>query len=196
MATTSPGVQLAVGVLATGVAAGGLVFFESIGFPFGKPLTELSLAIVLLYFFPEPRPLARHKYLYFGLAALGVLLAICWLALEQWRGQAIRHVDVSSLPPVPLIAALVSMIFTAPLFEEKVVRHLLLDGLRSLGAVTACVLTSALFALAHAATWAWALAISLVLSVGTVRYGLRSVDRNCIHAAINATIVGWYLFAR
>jgi membrane protease YdiL (CAAX protease family) len=151
-------------------------------------LLVLSLATAILFrVYPEsPRDIGMGARL--ALVAVGVAAAVCWLSLTGWQLGPHSAQSWVDYPVYVLVQVVV-----APLYEEKVVRHVLLSGLaRRTGFAFAIIVVSAAFAAVHHGNFVAVMLFSLV--AGTMAYfGFGSGQRALLHGANNAVMVAWQL---
>ena len=157
-----------------------------------KPLTELLLAVILLKLYPEPHVASWTLKRAAALLLLGCSLAIFWVVVFAW-GRT-RFPDLAGGSEVAVLVGLSSSIVTAPIFEEKVVRNLLLRG----GAILAtpwlsAVVVSAVFSLVHRNAVAWSFILSMVLCWLALSKNIGTLQRAVVHGAVNAIVMAWYL---
>lgn len=183
---------LGAGVLATVLAAGLIRLGEIFAVAGAKPLTELLLAVILLKLYPEPHVASWTLKRAAALLLLGCSLAIFWVVVFAW-GRT-RFPDLAAGSEVAVLVGLSSSIVTAPIFEEKVVRNLLLRG----GAILAtpwlsAVVVSAVFSLVHRNAVAWSFILSMVLCWLALSKNIGTLQRAVVHGAVNAIVMAWYL---
>lgn len=163
---------------------------EVIGMVGTKPFSELLTALILFRLFPEERLRwsVRQVLTLFGIAAI---LALVWIIFFAW-GRT-KFPDTSGFDQLAIIVGAASSVVTAPLFEEKVVRHLLLQGVSELtNRWIATIFVSLLFSLAHQGSVAWTFIVSSVLCWLALWKGVGSLQRAVVHGALNAMVFLWY----
>jgi membrane protease YdiL (CAAX protease family) len=158
-------------------------------------LAVLVAAAFRLY--PEPPPSARA--LLQG-AGLGILLAIAWIGLIAWPQRAQTEMLNPAAPDTAqLIAGILNGVLLGPLLLEKLLRGLLLPGLRTtVGPWGASLLVSALvaaLALAAGSPAGWAFASSLMLCIATLRLQLGTLPRALAASLVAVAALGWNLSA-
>ncbi|MDQ2702945.1 MAG: CPBP family intramembrane metalloprotease [Pseudomonadota bacterium] len=162
---------------------------RSVGFDPGIAtlLVLLAATIMLFVIYPEkPRRIGLA-----GISALlgaGVLAACGWLAITDWQLS-----NYTSASWVEYSIFLLVQIVFAPIYEEKVVRHVLLFGLaRRMGFVFSAIVVSVAFAAVHRGNFTTVLLFSLGAS-WLAYNGYGSLQRTLLHGANNAVIVLWQL---
>lgn len=176
---------LAIGVVAT-FAVGIAVDAMRMAHVDGGLATLLVLGLawaVLSRIFPEPAQrigVVRSTVLVVaGMAGAGI-----WLAVIA-RPQATFSVDSWIDYPIFLLVQIV----IAPLYEEKLVRHVLLSGLsRHVGFITAALIVSLGFAALHMGNFATALVFSLI-ACALAGAGYNTFHRSLLHGSYNAVLV-------
>lgn len=174
-------VTFAVGIIIDGMRAAGV----DAGL---ATLVVLSLATAFLFrIYPEPvRRIGAVRSV--ALIVAGILAAMLWLAVTGWH---VGSYSVDSWIDYPVF--LVVQIVVTPIYEEKVVRYVLLSGLSSrLGLVPAAIITSLIFAAVHHGNFVAVFLFSLVASA-LAAAGYNSVHRSLLHGANNAVLVFWQL---
>ncbi len=182
---------LVVGSLAT-FAAGGLTWLTArLGIFGAKPLAEMLLALTLLHFYPEHNERPWSIRLVAALIGLALALVFVWIVVFAWG--KVRFVDVSALEPGTIILTLISAVITAPIFEEKVVRGLLAQGLASFTTpLTSAALVSLVFALTHDGAMLWSFMVSMLFCALVFRWRLNVFQRSLTHGLLNLMILLWY----
>lgn len=182
----------AIAIVGVGGAQGVLNYFDVFG---SKAITELLAFLACVWLFPN-EPQRRWTFpLGVGLVAVGLLGGAIWVL---FIGFPERHgTNFPRLSDVPLkfyLLGLVTSCIITPLFEEKTVRHLLLDGASHyFGRLTATIGVSALFAVVHVDGMVSAFLLSVVLCVGVQFFNLNSMQRSVIHGIVNFSILHWVL---
>jgi membrane protease YdiL (CAAX protease family) len=156
-----------------------------------KPLAELLVALVLMKLYPEVNIVRWSSRLFLLLCAIGAALALAWVAIFAWGNT--QFFDIANASVIALVVGCSSAVLTAPIFEEKVVRHLLLQGaVGIIGRWWASLFVSAVFALVHTGAMIWAFAVSMVLCWFALAKGFSSAQRAVVHGVVNAIIMLWY----
>lgn len=163
-------------------------YFGAVG---AKPLAELLVALVLMKRYPEVNVVRWSGRFVLLLCAIGTALALSWVAIFALGNT--KFFDIANASVIALMAGCVSAVLTAPIFEEKVVRHLLLNGaVGFVGRWWASVLVSGIFAVVHTGAMIWAFAMSMILCWFALAKGFSSVQRALVHGVVNAIIMLWY----
>ncbi len=186
-----PGTLVLVGVVVS-LACGGLIsLFGSLGLVGATTWVQLTLAFVLYKLYPETTVVRWSGKLILLLCIVGAALAWVWLALFAWGNT--RFVEVGDVSVVALTVGASSAVIAAPIYEEKVVRHVLLQGAAGyVGRISASVLVSIPFALVHSGSVVSAFFFSLALCWAALAMKLTSGQRAVMHGAYNAMIMLWY----
>lgn len=174
------------------MAAGGLIWVaEKVGMVGAKPAVELLLAVILIWFFPEEPTASWSLKRVLCLVAIGAALALFWVTVIAWGNT--RFPDLSSFSTTAIVTGVVSSVVTAPIYEEKAVRHLLLKGASGYtNRWVAAILVSAVFALAHQGAMVWSFLVSMVLCWLAIAKNIGVMQRSIVHGTINALIMLWY----
>ena len=179
------------GILATFVCGALVRAGETMGLIGSKPIAELLVAVVLFWIYPEKNDVRCSGKQTIQLISFGAALALFWIVVFAW-GRTVFPV-LPSGSELAIFIGVLSAVFTAPLFEEKVVRHLLLVGGAGLTRPwVSAILVSVAFAVVHKGSVAWSFAFSLVLCWLALARGMGTLQRAIIHATVNALIVLWY----
>ncbi|WP_234458625.1 CPBP family intramembrane glutamic endopeptidase [Stenotrophomonas sp. S39] len=183
----------AIAIVSVGAAQGILNSFDVFG---SKAITEILAFFACAWLFPnEPRRKWSLR-LGAGLIATGLLLGAIWVLFIGFPGR--YETNFTPLTEIPLrfyALGLVTSCIVAPLFEEKVVRHLLLDGASYyFGKLAATIGVSALFAAVHVDAIVPAFLLSVFLCAGTQFFNLNSAQRSIIHGLVNFSMLHWVIF--
>ena len=190
----SPRHAFIVGIVAT--VASSLILeaarvFDLVG---AGPCTEAIIAFLLIRIYPEPRSLRWSFKSVALLLAAGLLLALGWIGAIGWWQVSSRFTEWTQYPFYFIVIGFISAVVTAPLFEEKVVRHLLLCGAaRITNTLFASILVSALFALAHPGNRIWSFIVSVLLCWLAIKWGANSFQRAIVHGTLNLMVMLWHL---
>lgn len=185
---------LLAGITASFVCSGLIELSSRAGVVGAKPLIELLLALVLLRRYPESCAIRWSGRLIVILCAGGAALALAWIPLFALGNT--RFFDPGHASTIALVVGLASSVVAAPLYEEKVVRHLILRGVTGyIGPYWASLLISLAFGLIHTGAMLWTFLVSLVLCWCALAKGLGSTQRALIHGVMNAMIMLWYFTA-
>jgi len=167
-------------------------------------LTELTAYAILLALFPkeERSPWTLAKCL------SGVMLAsLCfgaWLIFHANPSVSYRTFsDRRDASGIVVMITLLTNVVAAPLFEEKLLRGLALQGVvGTLPAwvakfmrpnVVAAFIISVIFGLAHPQIMVLAASMSFVLCLMATNFGFSTLQRACIHGLYNAAVTMWYV---
>lgn len=187
-----PSGLLLAGILGT-LAGGALIWLAgTVGVTGAKPLVELTIAAILIKIYPEDTPQCWSIKRVTALVLLGATLFAFWMVAIAWGNT--RFPDLSTFSKTAVLIGIMSSVVTAPIYEEKVVRHLLLQGLSGyMNGWVAAVLVSAVFALVHQGSMAWSFLGSMVLCSLALVWKIGVMQRAIVHGAVNALIMLWYL---
>ncbi|WP_372016667.1 CPBP family glutamic-type intramembrane protease [Pseudoxanthomonas sp. 10H] len=164
---------------------------ELLGLAGSKPIAEVAIALVLFKFYPERNCAPWSFGRIVTLLSLGVALSVFWVIAFAW-GRTIFP-DLAAISPAAIFIGVLSSVVTAPIFEEKVVRHLLLAGVSGfLNRWVSAALVSVIFALAHQGSMAWSFLVSIVLCWLALAKAASSLQRAITHSTVNAMILLWY----
>ena len=183
---------IGVAVLATVLVVPLRILLGRLGVDGGTPISELLIAVVLLCIYPEQNGRAWSFRLVAALIAGGVLLGMSWVIFAAMTDNAVFP-KLEEIPSRAIWLGLLSAVVTAPLYEEKVVRQLLLDGISSLtGFLVGALVVSVMFGLAHHGTMVWAFIFSMALCWSISRFGLNTYQRAIIHGVSNLVSMSWF----
>lgn len=184
--------QLVLVGVAVSLACGALTsLITHLGLVGAAPLVQLSLALVLFKLHPEPTVVRWSYKLVLLLCCAGAMVALVWAALFAWGNT--RFVDAGDVSRVSLMVGVSSAVIAAPIYEEKVVRHVLLLGAAGfLGRLWASVLVSFAFALVHTGAIVSTFLVSMMLCWLALVKHLTSTQRAVVHGSYNAMIMLWY----
>lgn len=88
----------------------------------------------------------------------------------------------------------VTVVVVIPIYEEKVVRHLLFAGLsRHINTVLAAVAVSLAFGWVHKGNMLWVFCVSILMCWLAVRHQVSTLQRAVLHGSYNLTLVVNYL---
>lgn len=180
-----------VGLLATFLAGTIGWLGERLAFGAAKPTAEGIVAVALFLLYPKEHTRRWSVRLAIVLSCVAVALTIFWVAAFAW-GRT-RFLDVADLSRATIAVTLLSTVITAPLFEEKVVRDLLLRGFASLtNPLISTIAVSLAFALVHDGAVPWSFLFSLVLCVLTLKWNVGTLQRVLVHGLLNLLVLAWY----
>lgn len=186
-----PGPLVLVGVVIS-LACGGLIsLLSSLGLVGATIWVQLLLALILFKLYPEASTVRWSGRLLLLLCGAGVAMAGVWVTLFAWGNT--RFVDVGEVGITALAVGAASAVIAAPIYEEKVVRHVLLMGAAGfVGRIPASVLVSIPFALVHAGSVIPAFFFSLALCWAALVLKLSSGQRAVAHGTYNLMNMLWY----
>ncbi|MNV28321.1 CAAX amino terminal protease self- immunity [compost metagenome] len=161
--------------------------------PFSRPAVELTIFVVLQFAFPDQKGMSWGLRSIAAFIAFGIFLASLWVLLFAYPSiQRTEFKELANVPVLPLLQGLAATAVTAPLFEEKVVRHMLLRGLSGLHSILSSAMVSALFAFAHKGSFLWAFLASMILCFAAIRLRMTTTQRAVSHGLCNVIITSWY----
>lgn len=179
-----------IAIVMVGAGQGLLSGFDVVA---AKPITELLAFAICVLLFPRERRARWTLRLVLGLVGTGTLLGAIWIAAVGYpeRYEAV-FVSWDNLLLHDYLVGVATGCIAAPLFEEKVVRHLLFCGLSHyVRTVFSIMAVSALFAWPHTGNEISAFIFSVILCSGVIFIGLDAMQRAIVHAAANFTIIHW-----
>lgn len=159
----------------------------------GGIVTVATLAILtgLLFAWKPERPDFSRKTFIAAIAA-GAFMAALWLLLIGRRQSAVT-ISVSNWIDFPIAALNLSIV--VPLYEEKVVRGVLLKGIARISrGWIAVIVTSVAFALPHEHNMLIALLAGMGLGYLAFYRNIDTYLRAALHGAYNLTLFFWYVF--
>lgn len=182
----------AIAIVGVGAAQGILNYFSVFG---SKAITELLAFLACVWLFPNEPQRRWTLSLGVGLVAVGLLGGAIWVLFIGFPGRyETNFMPLSDVPLEFYLLGLVTSCIITPLFEEKTVRHLLLDGASHyFGGLIATIGVSALFAVVHIDGMVSAFLLSVVLCAGAQLLSLNSTQRSVIHGVVNFSILHWVL---
>ena len=181
-----------VAILATVAALPLAKIFGLLGVNGGTPISELLIAMVLMWIYPERSGRAWSFRLVAVLIAGGALMGISWIITARMIDYAVFP-KPGQFPSVAIWLGFLTAVVTAPIYEEKVVRQLLLDGASSLTNFwVGALVVSVLFGLAHNGTMLSAFIFSMALCWSISRFGLNTYQRAIIHGVSNLVNMSWF----
>jgi hypothetical protein len=185
--------MLVVGVCAVTMAGLLMAVGEYSGRYFSKPLVEIVFFGVLALWFPESKEKHWKKASVVIFIILGLALGAVWIVFFGFPAvDSTEFKRLDKFSSSELVFGLSASLVTAPLFEEKVARHLILDGLGALHAFIASSIVSIAFALTHVGSIIWAFLASMLLCFFALGLKMTSVQRAISHGVCNLSIVVWY----
>lgn len=174
------------------VTTWGLIRFGEIaGMRGAKPLAELAVGLVLLKVFQERNTAPWTARQLILLPVIGLALGLLWVALFAWGRTAFPSLD--QVDTITIVMSVVSPVITAPICEEKIVRHLLLESASMWVTRWVAVLgVSIVFAVVHREATIWSFLVSLFLCWLAVGPRLGTLQRAVVHGVLNAVILAWF----
>lgn len=164
---------------------------DILGVAGAKPAAELLIVAILFVLYPDVDCRRWTWRLLFVLALATLALVFTWIAVFAW-GRT-RFVDIHSVETPIILVTLLGGVVITPIFEEKVVRDLLLRGLNQMaGPVISTLLVSLAFALAHHGSMVWTFIVSISLCVMALRWRVSTLQRAVVHGLMNLLIYLWY----
>ena len=137
-----------------------------------SPLSQLGVFALLGVMYPEHGKRRLDLRVVATMVATGFALFAVWFAFSALPEiEETTFLDLADVGTNNLLLGLLAAGVAAPLFEEKVVRHLLLEGFSKVtGYLLGAILVSAVFGLVHQQTMIWAFVGSLIFSAMSVRF--------------------------
>ncbi|TIE18297.1 CPBP family intramembrane metalloprotease [Stenotrophomonas maltophilia] len=182
----------AIATVAVGATQGVLDSFNVFG---SKAVTELLAFLACVWLFPNEPGRRWNFWLLPVLVGAGLICGALWIAFAELPpGHASNPIPLNEVPFKFYLLGIVTSCVVAPLFEEKVVRHLFLDGASHyFGKVAGAIIVSALFAAVHVDAVVSSFIYSVILCIGAIVFGLNTFQRSIIHGVINLSIMHWAL---
>ncbi|WP_258393924.1 MULTISPECIES: CPBP family intramembrane glutamic endopeptidase [Stenotrophomonas] len=183
----------AIAIVGVGAAQGVLSHFDVFG---SRAMVELIAFIVCVWLLPsEPRRDWTFR-LGAALVAVGIAGGMIWvLVIGVPAIPYTKFIPFGEIPIRFYILGLVSSCIIGPLFEEKVVRHLLFDGVSHyFGRVLGAILVSIAFAAVHVGAFVSTFLFSILLCVLACQFRLSTTQLATVHGTINLTITQWVIF--
>lgn len=189
-------------VIWVSVSFGGMVLSDA-GVYGAKSVAETIALIAMIALFPdEPR---RTWSAYRMGACLAVALAFlaAWIVIHgEPQADGFDFPRAKDFRTIDVVAGFVATGVIAPLFEEKLARHLALRGIHGMvgpavsryvaPGMVASLIVSTLFALAHPSLMPLAFLLSLTLCLLALKYEFDLAQRALIHGLLNSGIMAWY----
>jgi len=167
-------------------------------------VTELAAYVLLVALFPRE---ARSRWT-LAKCLSGVLLASAcfgaWLFFHANPSVSYSTFsDRRDASGIVVMITLLTSVVAAPLFEEKLLRGLALQGIvGTLPAwvakfispnIVAALIISVIFGLAHPQIMVLAASMSFVLCIMATNFGFSTLQCACIHGLYNAAVTMWYV---
>lgn len=183
----------AIATVGVGVAQGVLNSFDVFG---SKAMTELFAFLVCAWLLPTEHRRKWTLWLGATLVATGIIGGATWIFIVGIPAiPYTKFIPFSEIPTKFYVLGIVTSCIITPLFEEKVVRHLLLDGVsHHFGRVLGAIMVSTLFAVVHADAVISSFFFSILLCTCANPLNLNTTQRAIVHGAINLTITQWVIF--
>lgn len=182
-----------IGLIATAASALLTIAGAEIGLVGAKVIVESAIAFCLLWRFVEPPAAPFTPKLTAMLILSGIAMGAMWITFLAPDRPAGGFMDLQAHPFILLAIGYINATVTAPLFEEKIVRGLLFDGLsKHMNSLLASISVSALFGIAHMGNMVWAFAGSLALCWMMLKFTLNTYQRAIVHGTVNFVIMTWY----
>jgi len=183
----------AIAIVGVGAAQGVLRHFDVFG---SKAMTEIVAFIVCVWLLPDESRREWTFRLGAALVAVGAVGGAVWiLAIGIPAIPETTFIPFGEIPTRFYVLGLVTSCIVAPLFEEKVVRHLLFDGTSHyFGRFLGTIMVSAAFAAVHAGAFVSSFLFSILLCVLAYQFRLSTTQLATVHGTINLTITQWVIF--
>ncbi|MDY1034698.1 type II CAAX prenyl endopeptidase Rce1 family protein [Stenotrophomonas sp. CFBP8980] len=178
--------------VAIGAARVVLDAFEVFG---SKAMTEALAFAACIWMFPREERARWSAKLVMTLVALGLVGGAAWVALVAYPAR--NESTLLTWDQIPLanyLLGVVTSCVVAPLYEEKVVRHLLQSGASHyLGKILGTFAVCALFAAAHTEAVLSSFLFGLYVTLGIFLFRLDTYQRAIIHGMVNFVIMHWVI---
>lgn len=170
----------------------------------GKSIAEGTGFIVLMVAFPYEKSGAwTFTKVLASLLIVAGLVAGWFVAYALPYASTFEFPAISELRLIDVVAGFVATGLIAPLFEEKLTRHLALRGIMGVmhpaitryisPALAATLIVSTIFALAHSKLMIFSFIASLALCTLCLKYQFGLLQRVLIHGLYNIAVMAWYL---
>lgn len=180
----------AIATIAVGATQAVLNAFDVFG---SKAMTELLAFLCCVWLFPHEQRMRWSVRLSILLISAGLIGGALWIAFIGYpaRNES-QFLTWDNIPFEYYSLGLITGCIVAPLFEEKVVRHLLLSGASHyLGRSVGAIAVSALFAWVHTDGVVSAFIFSMALCCGVYFFKMDGFQRSLIHGFVNLVIMHW-----
>ena len=162
----------------------------SLGASYWDAPLKISIIFALYLLFPEPSSLGWGRRAWILMLVVALLLSVIWIFYSELRGRSDSDMAIDASVVYPLL----NIIVVTPVFEEKMVRHLLFMAFSSwLNGVLAAIFVSALFALSHYNVFLWAFIASMALCWMFRKMGANSIQCALVHGVLNLVVTLTYL---
>ena len=189
----SPLVLILAGVLAIAIFPPAKFMISYAGIDGSTPLAYLIIFLITFYLFAKEEQRKTSIFLMLNLIGTGILLGIVWCLIFP-RISGVVFPDTKELHVASFFWGYLNVVVAAPLFEEKIARGIVFDGIaQKVGNLLSSLIVSFFFALAHTNSMIWAFLISVVLCWMKCELHLNTFYRAITHGTINAFIMTWYL---
>jgi len=169
-----------------------------------KSIVEATALVALALLFPDEPRRAWSAWLLAACVALALAFLAGWLLIYALPNVAdFKFPAKANLRTIDVVAGFVATGLIAPLFEEKLARHLALRGCAGVigpavsryihPGIPASLIISTIFALSHPSVMLLAFPFSIVLCVLALRYEYNFLQRAIIHGLFNSAVMAWYL---
>ena len=192
--TYSPRYAVIAGITALAVNGALVVAGNAAGIAGSKILAESATFIVLIWLYPEPQGRRWGLNSVVAFLMTGVAIGAVWVGLIGIKLTNSEASEWTGFQFSSVVLGFINACITAPLFEEKIVRHLLFRGIEEkTNSFLASIVVSTIFAIPHAGSVVWAFFVSMVLCWLTVKWALNTWQRAIVHGSINLLIMLWSL---
>ena len=192
--TYSPRYAVIAGITALAVNGALVVAGSAAGIAGSKILAESATFIVLIWLYPEPQGRRWGLNSVVAFLMTGVAIGAVWVGLIGIKLTNSEASEWTGFQFSSVVLGFINACITAPLFEEKIVRHLLFRGIEEkTNSFLASIVVSTIFAIPHAGSVVWAFFVSMILCWLTVKWALNTWQRAIVHGSINLLIMLWSL---
>lgn len=182
------------GITALAIAGALMMAGQAFKIAGSKSLAEVATFIVLIGLYPEPQGRRWSFNSVVAFLLTGVAIGAVWVGFIGVRLANSEASEWTNFPFSLVVLGFINACITAPLFEEKIVRHLLFRGIEDkTNSFLASIIVSIIFAIPHMGSVIWAFFVSMVLCWLTVRWVLNTWQRAIVHGSINLLIMLWSL---
>lgn len=184
--------KLLAGISVTFLCSALIEFGRLIKFPNPSLIFPSFFTILCLHVFREDRP-KKPFFFAVALVSTGILLGLVWVLFIGTRADSARFPDAGAMSGMVISMTFLVTVVVAPLYEEKVVRNLIFDGLSEVSTpLISTLVVSAIFAFVHGGSMVWAFFVSLVLCFLKIKLKLNTFRLATVHGAINFVVLTWY----
>lgn len=169
-----------------------------------KSIAEALALAFMIYLFPN-EPSRRWSLGVVGacIAIAGIFLTVWLLAYGLPGASGFKFQGFKDFRAIDVISGFVATGIIAPLFEEKLARHLALRGIAGMvspavsrripAGLVGTLIVSAIFAVAHPTLMPIAFVLSIVLCYLALKHEFSFMQRALLHGLLNCSIMTWYL---